>query len=160
VKDRRFEAGNPIAKLHDVVQFIGELQVRKRKFLQFQVGILLLFFKSFKTSIRLTLPIFEPIKTDIGLLLLLEHFGQQFYNSWIVHEMVNSEPNKTFRNYIFCSIVNLLGVDVARLFSCELDAGEQHTFEWNNHTGLPDGVYECLIRMNGQVETLPMVLLH
>jgi hypothetical protein len=50
-------------------------------------------------------------------------------------------------------------VEVARLFSGELYAGQQHSFEWNNPTALPDGVYECLIRMNGQVETLPMVLL-
>jgi hypothetical protein len=48
-------------------------------------------------------------------------------------------------------------VEVTRLFSGELDAGEQHTFTWNP-VAMPDGMYECLLRMNGQVEKLPMVL--
>ncbi len=63
--------------------------------------------------------------------------------------------------YAEVSIVNMLGVEVARLFSGELGAGE-HSFLWGNPTGLPglpDGTYECLVRMNGQVETLPMVLM-
>ena len=58
--------------------------------------------------------------------------------------------------YAEVSIVNMLGVEVARLFSGELGAGE-HNFSWSNPTGLPDGTYECLVRMNGQVETLPVV---
>ena len=61
--------------------------------------------------------------------------------------------------YADVSIFNQLGVEVGRLFSGELDSGEQHTFAWSNPTALPDGVYECLIRMNGQVETLPIVLI-
>ena len=56
------------------------------------------------------------------------------------------------------TIVNLLGSEVARVFSGEIEAGE-HNFEWSNISGLPDGVYQCLIRMNGRVETLPIVLL-
>ncbi|MDP4287608.1 MAG: hypothetical protein Q8922_06705 [Bacteroidota bacterium] len=51
--------------------------------------------------------------------------------------------------YADISIVNLLGVNVARLFSGELTAVE-HTFTWNP-AGLPDGMYECLVRMNGRV---------
>ncbi len=58
--------------------------------------------------------------------------------------------------YAEVSIVNMLGVEVARLFSGELGAGE-HNFSWSNPTDLPDGTYECLVRMNGQVETLPVV---
>ncbi len=64
--------------------------------------------------------------------------------------------------YTEVSIVNLLGVEVVRLFSGELGAGE-HSFLWGKPTGLPglpDGTYECLVRMNGQVETLPVVLMH
>ncbi|MDP4198876.1 MAG: hypothetical protein Q8922_15355 [Bacteroidota bacterium] len=52
--------------------------------------------------------------------------------------------------------MNLLGVEVARIFSGELTAGE-HSFALNP-SGLPDGMYECLIRMNGHVETLPVML--
>jgi photosystem II stability/assembly factor-like uncharacterized protein len=58
--------------------------------------------------------------------------------------------------YAEVSIMNMLGVEVARLFSGELGAGE-HSFLWGNPNGLPDGVYECLVRMNGQVETVPVV---
>jgi hypothetical protein len=53
--------------------------------------------------------------------------------------------------------VNFLGSEVAHVFSGELAAGE-HSFVWSNPTGLPDGTYECLIRFNGQVEMLPIVL--
>ncbi len=60
--------------------------------------------------------------------------------------------------YAEASIVNMLGVEVARLFSGELGAGE-HNFSWSNPAGLQDGVYECLVRMNGQVQTLPVVLM-
>ncbi len=67
--------------------------------------------------------------------------------------------------YAEVSVVNMLGVEVAQLFSGELGAGE-HNFSWSNPTVLPDGVYECLVRMNGQVDdrsstvqTLPVVLL-
>lgn len=55
------------------------------------------------------------------------------------------------------SVVNMLGVEVARLFAGELGAGER-TFEWNP-TSMPDGMYECLIRMNGRVEKLPVMLM-
>ncbi len=61
--------------------------------------------------------------------------------------------------YADVSIANMLGAQVAQLFSGELDEGE-HSFLWSNPTGLPDGTYECLVRMNGQVQTLPVVLLH
>ncbi len=57
------------------------------------------------------------------------------------------------------AIVNTLGVEVARLFSGEMGAGE-HSFSWSDPAGLQDGVYDCLVRMNGQVQTLPIILLH
>jgi hypothetical protein len=60
--------------------------------------------------------------------------------------------------YADISLVNLLGAEVTHLFSGELAAGE-HSFVWSN-PGLPEGTYECLIRFNGQVQTLPMVLMH
>ncbi|HZK77252.1 MAG TPA: hypothetical protein VFD13_10115 [Candidatus Kapabacteria bacterium] len=56
-----------------------------------------------------------------------------------------------------CRRLNLLGVEVAHLFSGELGAGE-HSFQWSKPIGLPDGMYECLVRMNGRVQTLPLVL--
>ena len=59
--------------------------------------------------------------------------------------------------YATITIVNPLGSEVAQIFSGELSAGE-HRFTWEP-TGLPNGLYECLIRMNGSVEKLPMMLL-
>lgn len=63
--------------------------------------------------------------------------------------------------YADISIVNSLGTEVAHLFSGELDATE-HRFTWNTDETsalrVPDGMYECLVRMNGRVETLPVVV--
>ena len=58
--------------------------------------------------------------------------------------------------------MNLLGVEVARIFSGELAAGE-HPFTWDASVGATGdgcatGMYECLIRMNGRVERLPVML--
>jgi photosystem II stability/assembly factor-like uncharacterized protein len=55
------------------------------------------------------------------------------------------------------SIVDILGTEVARIFSGQLSAGE-HSFLWGNPTGLPDGLYECIMQMNGSIERVPMVL--
>jgi photosystem II stability/assembly factor-like uncharacterized protein len=60
--------------------------------------------------------------------------------------------------YAEISIINLLGVEVARIFSGELESGG-HSFTWSNTSGLPDGIYECIVRMNGRIEKLPMVVL-
>ena len=56
------------------------------------------------------------------------------------------------------TIVNLLGSEVARIFSGELSAGE-HSFKWSKPPSLPEGMYECIVRMNGRVEQMPMMLL-
>jgi len=65
--------------------------------------------------------------------------------------------------YADISIVNLLGEQVASIFSGELDAGP-HNFTWNadgtSAPRVPDGMYECLVRMNGRVEKVGMVLMH
>jgi photosystem II stability/assembly factor-like uncharacterized protein len=55
------------------------------------------------------------------------------------------------------SILNILGVEVSRLFSGELSSTKQH-FNWNSDN-MPNGVYECLVRINGRVETMPLVLI-
>jgi hypothetical protein len=39
----------------------------------------------------------------------------------------------------------------------ELSVGE-HSVEWNLSSGLPSGMYECVIELNGQVETISIVL--
>jgi hypothetical protein len=55
------------------------------------------------------------------------------------------------------SVVNLLGVEVALLFSGDLDAGE-HTFSWDAHE-MPPGMYGCVVRLNGSTVQVPMMLL-
>ena len=59
--------------------------------------------------------------------------------------------------YADVRIVNLLGAEVAHLYSGELAAGK-HSFLWSNPTGLPAGMYECVVRMDGIVEHAPILL--
>ena len=54
------------------------------------------------------------------------------------------------------TIVNLLGEEVARLFSEEVNAGE-HSFTWDAH-GVTPGMYECVLKMNDRVQQMPMIL--
>jgi photosystem II stability/assembly factor-like uncharacterized protein len=54
------------------------------------------------------------------------------------------------------SIHNLLGSEVARLFTGSLDAGE-HVFSWDAQS-MPTGMYVCIVRSNGRTEMLPMML--
>ncbi len=54
------------------------------------------------------------------------------------------------------SIVNLLGAPVARIFSGELAVGE-HSFTWDA-SAAASGAYECIVRMNGQVMRVPVVV--
>ena len=60
-------------------------------------------------------------------------------------------------SYADVSVVNLLGAEVAQLFSGTLGAGE-HRFAWHP-AGLPDGAYECIVRQNSQVEKISMVMM-
>ena len=70
--------------------------------------------------------------------------------------------------YAEVSIVNMLGEEVARLYSGELAAGE-HSFIWGAdetsaqqqaRTPAPrDGMYECLVRMNGEVKSAGIVVM-
>ncbi len=55
------------------------------------------------------------------------------------------------------SIHNLLGSEVARLFTGSLDGGE-HSFIWDAH-GIPPGMYICTIRANGRTQELPVMLM-
>ena len=53
-------------------------------------------------------------------------------------------------------VVNMLGVEVAGVFSGEIDGGE-HRFTWD--TGkMPAGMYECVVRIGGTVRVVPVVV--
>lgn len=55
-------------------------------------------------------------------------------------------------------IVNLLGQEVARVYSGMLDASE-HTFTWvAPKIASPRGMYECVVHMNGKMQTLPLMV--
>jgi photosystem II stability/assembly factor-like uncharacterized protein len=56
------------------------------------------------------------------------------------------------------SIVNALGAEVAHLYSGELAAGE-HSFTWSDPS-IRNGMYECLVRMNGTVQIAGIIVLH
>ncbi len=62
----------------------------------------------------------------------------------------------TTGGYLDISIHNLLGTEVSRLFSGELSVGE-HSFTWDAR-GVPPGMYECVVRMDGRVERVPMMV--
>jgi ligand-binding sensor domain-containing protein len=55
------------------------------------------------------------------------------------------------------SIVNVLGAEVSRLFSGELRA-EEHAFTWDA-SGMPAGMYLCVVRSGTGMEQLPIVVL-
>ncbi len=57
------------------------------------------------------------------------------------------------------TVVNLLGEEVARVFEGALTAGE-HSFVWSKPTGLPAGMYECVVEMNGNTQQVPMAVTH
>ncbi len=59
--------------------------------------------------------------------------------------------------YAEVSIVNALGTEVAKLYSDELAAGE-HSFTWSD-PAVCNGMYECLVRMNGAVQSAGIILL-
>ncbi len=54
------------------------------------------------------------------------------------------------------TIVNILGAMVAHVFSGELATGD-HSFAWDAN-GLPPGMYECIVQMNGEVQQIPIIL--
>ncbi len=54
------------------------------------------------------------------------------------------------------TVVNLLGAQVAQLFSGELSAGE-HSFVWDAN-GMPPGMYECIVQSNEQVQRVGIIL--
>jgi hypothetical protein len=54
------------------------------------------------------------------------------------------------------AVVNMLGVEVARVFSGAIDRGE-HTFTWDPPRRA-SGMYECIVRMNGKVQVVPVVV--
>jgi len=52
------------------------------------------------------------------------------------------------------TVVNLLGVEVVRIFSGGLGAGE-HSFSWDTG-GVAPGIYECVVRENGNIQRIPL----
>ncbi len=55
------------------------------------------------------------------------------------------------------TVVNLLGEEVARMFEGALTSGE-HSWVWSKPAGLPAGMYECVVEMNGSVQQVPVVV--
>lgn len=63
----------------------------------------------------------------------------------------------TERSFAKITIVNILGEEVANLYSRELERGD-HSFIWNAKNMAP-GIYTCIIRMRSLNRMIPMVLL-
>ncbi|MDP4219775.1 MAG: T9SS type A sorting domain-containing protein [Bacteroidota bacterium] len=60
-------------------------------------------------------------------------------------------------DFVQVSILNLVGSEVARLFTGSLDAGE-HSFIWDAHE-LPAGMYICSARINNETKDFPLMLI-
>ena len=60
------------------------------------------------------------------------------------------------RAFTQVSIRNLLGSEVARLFTGSLDAGE-HVFSWDAQS-MPPGMYVAMVKIGGEVREIPMML--
>jgi photosystem II stability/assembly factor-like uncharacterized protein len=105
-------------------------------------------------TLALGLPVTSGVATSASIQQSLDIYPNPFTQST---EITFTSPSA---GYAEVSIVNMLGVEVARLFSGELGAGE-HSFTWDagKDAYATQGVYECLVRMNGQVQTLPVVLM-
>lgn len=58
--------------------------------------------------------------------------------------------------YADVRVVNELGAKVARVFSGEVGAGE-HSWVWNVPAGVSEGMYECIVRINGQMQESPLI---
>ncbi len=54
------------------------------------------------------------------------------------------------------SVVNILGMQVSRIYSGELSAGV-HAFSWDA-SGMAVGMYECIVQMDGNVQRKAMIL--
>ncbi len=60
--------------------------------------------------------------------------------------------------YADVRVVSALGVELARVFSGELSAGE-HSFTWDaDKIVCATGMYECVVRMNGSIQYLPIIV--
>ncbi|MFI5201395.1 MAG: T9SS type A sorting domain-containing protein [Candidatus Kapaibacterium sp.] len=60
--------------------------------------------------------------------------------------------------YAEVSIVNTLGAEVARLFTGPLGSGN-HSFTWEaGRMPAPQGMYWCVVKRDGRVETVPIAL--
>ena len=69
----------------------------------------------------------------------------------------NINFNTESAGYAEITIANFLGTRQSQIFSGELAAGN-HSFLWEAPISLANDIYECIIRMNGAVRSIPIVL--
>jgi photosystem II stability/assembly factor-like uncharacterized protein len=90
--------------------------------------------------------------------------AQSFAAPYVIQTYPNPFSNATTITFTLTErseadvrVVNILGATVARIFSGELDAGP-HNVMWSKPPGLPAGMYECIVQMNGRVQRTAMVV--
>jgi photosystem II stability/assembly factor-like uncharacterized protein len=94
------------------------------------------------------LPLFAGVETNALATTLLTNYPNPFADKTTIN--LSSHESGVAE----ISVVNILGTEVARIFDGELDAGE-HSFTWDGGT-MPPGMYECIVRMNGNVQRIPL----
>jgi hypothetical protein len=66
------------------------------------------------------------------------------------------EFSSSEKGYAEVTVMNLLGSEVANIYSGELSAGD-HFFTWDA-SGMAPGMYECIVQLNGHVQRTTMIL--
>jgi hypothetical protein len=83
---------------------------------------------------------------------ILDASAQAYPNPFPTKTSITISPSES--GFAAISIVNLLGQEIARLFSGDLEAGE-HSFSWDASAVTP-GTYWCIARMGGQAERIAL----
>jgi hypothetical protein len=101
-------------------------------------------------------PLSEMTSADgVGLALTLNGSIRVNPNPLVQSANINVTTTESCEAEIM--IVNLLGNEVSRLFTGELEAGE-HSFSWNA-SGVVQSTYWCLLRADGRVEQVALSVL-
>lgn len=84
----------------------------------------------------------------------IQQYISSYPNPFSTHTQISFTASED--GYAEISIINALGVEVARLYGGELGEGN-HSFVFDG-SSLPDGNYWCVVQMNGHVQSLPIAL--
>lgn len=102
-------------------------------------------------------PLSEMINGNaVEVLPSVDHSSKVFPNPFSQSTTISFSSSG--RGFAQVTVVNLLGSEVARIFTGELEASE-HSFTWDASRMTP-GMYECVIRTGNHIVYVPMIVVH